>query len=143
MNLIAVDVPPPGAGLKTVMSNDPAAASFAAGTVAVSCPAFTNCVGKSAPAHRTSDLSTKPSPVTVSVVSALPCAIVAGFTPDSVGNLFVDGGAEVRNKVEKTSSSLAVACLENIPTSPARAAIPKVLTSVVPPALKKPPRTAK
>jgi hypothetical protein len=51
----------------TATWNVPAAATFAAGTVAVSCPALTNVVVRAAPFHCTLEVLSKPLPFTVKV----------------------------------------------------------------------------
>src|SRR5262245_9742565 len=68
--MAAFDVPPPGAGLKTVMLAAPGLGMSVDLTVAVNWVALTNIVGKLLPLIRTTDtLLTKPLPLTVSVKS--------------------------------------------------------------------------
>src|SRR5262245_43891088 len=55
VKLTALDVPPPGAGVKTVTEGVPAAAMSLAGIEAVSWVAPPNVVGRSAPFQRTSE----------------------------------------------------------------------------------------
>src|SRR6267142_2098801 len=69
---IELDVPPPGAGLKTVTRAVPAVRRSVAGIVAVSWVADTYVVGRLVPFHRTIELVTKFVPVTVSVNPELP-----------------------------------------------------------------------
>ncbi len=54
----AVEVPPPGAGLKTVMATSPGVATSLAETVAVSCAPLTKVVGRDTPATCTTELPT-------------------------------------------------------------------------------------
>src|SRR6267142_5878670 len=67
VNVWALDVPPPGAGLNTVTDAVPAVARSVAGMDAVSCDAETNIVVRLAPFHRTTDALMKFVPFTVSV----------------------------------------------------------------------------
>src|SRR5262249_20248105 len=62
-----VEVPPPGAGLKTVIESAPAAAMSDAGIAAVNWVEFTKVVVRPAPLTCTTDVETKLLPVTVSV----------------------------------------------------------------------------
>ena len=68
----AVDVPPPGAGVKTVIENVPAEAMSDAGIVAVNCVLLTKVVVRLAPLTRTTEAETKLLPVTVNVNPGLP-----------------------------------------------------------------------
>src|SRR5205823_1965610 len=72
LNVRATDVPPPGAGVNTVIEAVPWLAMSAAGMLAVSCVALTNVVVRAAPFQRTVEAGTKPLPVTVSVRAAPP-----------------------------------------------------------------------
>jgi len=84
-----LDVPPPGAGLKTVTFAVPAVATSLAGMVAVSTVLETNPVVRSLPFQRTTELVTKFVPVMVSVNPPLPATVVAGLMAVIVGNGFV------------------------------------------------------
>ena len=66
-NCRGVEIPPPGAGANTVTCATPSDATSAAGIVAVSWPALTYVVGRSAPFQRTIDDEAKLPPFTVSV----------------------------------------------------------------------------
>ena len=63
----ALEVPPPGAGVNTVTEAVPATAMSAAGIAAVNRVEETNVVVRSAPFQSTTELATKPVPLTVSV----------------------------------------------------------------------------
>src|SRR5712691_2003383 len=63
VNGTAAEVPPPGAGEKTVTCAVPLTARSVAGIAACSCVLLTNVVGRSAPFHRTTDAATNPLPV--------------------------------------------------------------------------------
>ena len=79
------DVPPPGAGLKTVTFVDPAVAMSAAGMLAVSRVSLTCVVVRSLPFQRTTEPLTKFMPLTVRV-NAGPLAIaLAGLRVVIVG----------------------------------------------------------
>ena len=59
---LAVEVPPPGPGLKTVTNAVAAAARSAPRIVAVSCPLLMKTVARLAPFQRTVELLTKSEP---------------------------------------------------------------------------------
>ena len=90
----ALEVPPPGVGLNTVMEATPWLAMSAALIDAVTCVPFTNCVVLSAPFHRTMDPAMKLVPVTVSVNAGPPGGELAGFKALSVGTGFPGGPTE-------------------------------------------------
>ena len=79
------DVPPPGAGLVTVTVAVPAVAMSAAVIAAVSCVALANVVVLAAPLNFTSDVDTKPVPLTVRVKAAPPAVALVGEREVSVG----------------------------------------------------------
>ena len=81
----ALDVPPPGAGLKTVTLAAPALAMSEAKMLAVSCVLLTKVVVRFALFHRTIDPLTKFVPLTVSVNPAPPATALLGFKLLSVG----------------------------------------------------------
>jgi hypothetical protein len=81
-----LDVPPPGAGLKTVTFAVPAVATSLAGMVAVSTVLETNPVVRSLPFQRTTELVTKFVPVMVRVNPPLPATAVAGLRVSIVGS---------------------------------------------------------
>ncbi len=68
----ALDVPPPGAGVNTVIWAVPAAAMSEAGIAALSRVAETYVVVRVAPVHWITESETKPVPFTVSVNAAPP-----------------------------------------------------------------------
>jgi hypothetical protein len=84
-----LDVPPPGAGLKTVTFAVPAVATSLAGMVAVSTVLETNPVVRSLPFQRTTELVTKFVPVMVRVNPPLPATVVDGLIVVIVGDGFV------------------------------------------------------
>src|SRR5262245_20085516 len=73
------DVPPPGAGVNTVMLGVPAAAISLAGMAAVSCVDETNVVVRPAPLTCTIELLEKLEPVTVRVKAAPPADAAVGL----------------------------------------------------------------
>src|SRR5207249_4118769 len=85
VNVWALEVPPPGSGVKTVTEAVPTAARSAAGMAAVSCVPLTNVVVRAVPFQRTSEVATKFVPVTVSVKSVPPAAALLGVRVESVG----------------------------------------------------------
>ena len=74
------EVPPPGAELSTVTVTVPPSRRSPAAIDAVSCAVLTNVVARSAPFHRTTDVETKPLPLTVSVNGAPPAVVLDGAT---------------------------------------------------------------
>ena len=68
----AFEVPPPGAGVATVMERFPSAPSADAGTTAVSCEDETYVVVSDEPPSFTTELDTKPLPFTLTVVLLAP-----------------------------------------------------------------------
>lgn len=85
VRLLALEVPPPGSGLKTVMNRVPAVAMSAAVICAVNWVALTNVVTRSAPSKRTIEPLLKFVPSTVSVNAAPPIVCVAGVMVVMVG----------------------------------------------------------
>jgi hypothetical protein len=78
VSVSAVDVPPPGAGVETVIDSVPAAAMSDAGIAAVNWVEFTKVVVRLAPLTCTTDVETKLLPVTVSVNPGPPALAVDG-----------------------------------------------------------------
>ena len=66
------DSPPPGAGLLTLIWAVAAATRSEAGIVACNWVSEMNCVGRALPFHSTVEALLKPSPLTITVVAALP-----------------------------------------------------------------------
>src|SRR5436190_1904523 len=79
------EVPPPGAGVATVICAVPAAATSAAEMAAVSCVALRNVVVRGAPFQRTVEPLTKPLPFTRSVSDPVPAVTPVGVSPVSPG----------------------------------------------------------
>jgi hypothetical protein len=86
----AADVPPPGAGLTTVICAVPAAAMSLSRIEAVACVALTNLVARDMPFQCTVEPVSKPDPVAVRVKPAPPATAVAGDTAVRTGNGFPD-----------------------------------------------------
>ena len=85
------DVPPPGAGEKTLTLATPAVAMSAAPIAALSCVLLTNVVGRELPFHFTTEDDTKPVPFTVSVKAGPATVTCAGDSEATDGTGF--GGA--------------------------------------------------
>src|SRR5207237_382223 len=86
VNVCALEVPPPGAGLNTVTCAVPGFAMSLAGIRARSCDEETNVVVRSTLFHRTLDApEMKLLPFTVSVKSGPPAGTDAGVKPVVVG----------------------------------------------------------
>ena len=81
----ALDVPPPGAGLKTVTLADPAVAMSAAGMLAVSRVSLTYVVARALPFQRTTEPPTKFVPLTVRVNAGPPTLALDGLRLVIVG----------------------------------------------------------
>src|SRR5438874_1040926 len=79
------EVPPPGAGVATVICAVPAAATSAAEMAAVSCVPLRNVVVRAAPFQRTAEPLTKPLPFTRSVSGPVPAVAPVGVSPVSPG----------------------------------------------------------
>ena len=71
-NVAEFEVPPPGAGVTTVMLNDPGVVKSLAGMLAVNCVALTNDVVRALPLKLTTEFKTKFAPVTVIVKPESP-----------------------------------------------------------------------
>src|SRR5438552_1806601 len=97
------EVPPPGAGVATVICAVPAAATSAAEMAAVSCVALRNVVVRAAPFQRTVEPLTKPLPFTVSVSGAFPAVAPVGDSPAPPGA----GGTTVTCGVPAAPTSAA------------------------------------
>ena len=85
LNVTDDEVPPPGAGVKTVMSREPDEAMSVARMVAVSWVADTKVVARLAPLTRTTELLAKLVPVTVSVRVPPPAGALSGLMLDNEG----------------------------------------------------------
>ena len=70
--LTAAEIPPPGVEFDTVTESVPAAERSAAGIGVVSMVVFTNVVGTGLPPKLTTELASKPEPITESVNAGLP-----------------------------------------------------------------------
>jgi len=79
------DEPPPGAGLVTLTVAVPAVAISAAVIAAVNFVVLTNVVVLVAPLNFTSDVDTKPVPLTVKVKAAPPAVALVGEREVAVG----------------------------------------------------------
>jgi hypothetical protein len=91
----AADVPPPGAGLKTVIAAMPPSARSVAGTVALRELSAENVVAIADPFQRTVDPLTKAEPETAIESCAAPAIVVVGVTLRMVGTAFsACGGGE-------------------------------------------------
>jgi hypothetical protein len=85
VKLIALEVPPPGAGLVTVTPGVPVEAMLAAGMAAVNCVELTNVVAGADPPKLTIEPATKFVPLIVSVKAAPPATVLLGEIAVIVG----------------------------------------------------------
>ena len=85
VNVRELEVPPPGLGVNTVTWAVPATAISEAGIEAVNRVEETNVVVRSVPLQRTTELFTKPLPLTVSVNAAPPAVRDDGLKLEIVG----------------------------------------------------------
>lgn len=85
---LALEIPPPGSGLKTVMGKAPVARISAALICAVNLVEFTNVVVLSLPLNRTTEPLTKAVPLTVNVNPAAPTIAADGDKLLMVGTGF-------------------------------------------------------
>ncbi len=91
----AAELPPPGAGLKTVIAADTPSARLLAGTVAFNEVSVENVVTTAVPFHRTADPLRKPVPVTKMERSSAPAIVVDGVTLVIAGTPLSDGAGGV------------------------------------------------
>ena len=98
VKLAPLEVPPPGAGLKTVTVAVPAVAMSAAVMAAVTCVAETNVVVRLVPFQRTAEPEMKFVPLTVRVKAEPPAMAEVGLKEPMVGTglLAVDREASPR-----------------------------------------------
>jgi len=80
-----LEVPPPSAGLTTVIAPSPTAATKESGTLAVNCVELTNVVVSDVEFHFTTDVGTNPVPSTVSVTPVAPGLALTGATKSIYG----------------------------------------------------------
>jgi hypothetical protein len=78
VKFIALEVPPPGAGLVTVTAVVPVEAMLVAGMAAVSCVELMNVVAGAEPPKLTIEPATKFVPLIVSVKAAAPATALFG-----------------------------------------------------------------
>jgi hypothetical protein len=94
-NVIVPDVPPPGAGLVTVMLVEPALTMSVAGTCAVICVPLTKVVVSAVPFQLITDAATKLAPVTVRVKAAPSAVVFEGERDEIVGTPLLTGNVQV------------------------------------------------
>jgi hypothetical protein len=85
VKVCGADVPPPGAGVKTVTCAVPTEARSVAGIVARTCVVLTNVVVRFTPFHWITDADANPLPVAVNVNVAAPAGAVVGEIAVSTG----------------------------------------------------------
>lgn len=85
LNTCAPDVPPPGAGFVTVTFVVLTVRISEAGTAEVNCVELLNVVALAAPLKFTTELDTKPDPLTVRVKAEPPAIALAGESDASTG----------------------------------------------------------
>ena len=90
------DVPPPGAGVRTLTLTLPEAETSAELICARSSPLEINVVARFDPLQRTMELGTKPDPFTVKLKAALPADVVDGASELATGAGLL-AGAEIVN----------------------------------------------
>src|SRR5262245_34062483 len=107
VNFTAVEAPPPGVGLNTVTDGAPAVARSDLAMLAWRTVRLTNVVVRVAPFQRTTDVGTKPVPLTVIVSAALPVVAPVGDKLVIVGVGLGPSGRSTRSvsKVAFTSVS--------------------------------------
>jgi len=95
LRICEFDVPPPGAGVKTVIVNAPTEATSEARICAVNCEPLTKPVDRGDPFTRTTEVGTKFAPLAVNVNPA-PIVAVVGFKLVKTG---AGGGPEMIPKL--------------------------------------------
>src|ERR1051325_7244106 len=88
VNVTGVDVPPPGAGLKTVIGIRAAVARSVFGILASNCELLIKVVERSAPFHRTTEPLTKPFPETFRTNPPPPTVAMLGESEPTDGTAF-------------------------------------------------------
>ena len=91
VNVSGAEVPPPGAGVKTVTCAVPRAAMSSDPIDACNCVALTKVVGRLAPFQRTMEDDMNLLPVTASVNAVPPTAACEGESALAIGAGFSDG----------------------------------------------------
>jgi hypothetical protein len=86
LKLIAFDVPPPGAGFVTVTGGVLTLVMSLARIAALNCVALTNVVTLAAPLKFTTELETKPVPVTINVNAPVLTVVPVGESVAKVGS---------------------------------------------------------
>ena len=94
VNVNGADTAPPGAGVATVTSAVPSAARSFAEIVAFNCVLLTNVVVRLDRSQRTTDVVTKPLPLSVSVNDDVPVGMLGGDSEVSTGT-GLDGATTV------------------------------------------------
>jgi hypothetical protein len=109
-----LDVPPPGAGLTTVIVAVRGVAKLAEDTVAVNCEELTYVVTNGTPFQFTVEPATKPNPLTVKVYAEPPGTVAAGVIGYNAGTgfgaivAFVTPGMENNRTARETSRHLGM-----------------------------------
>jgi hypothetical protein len=85
----ALEVPPPGEGVATVICAVPILARSVAGMAARSSWPFTKTVGRAAPFQRITDVAMKSVPFTVRMNADVPACAAVGDSEVSAGSGFV------------------------------------------------------
>jgi hypothetical protein len=116
VKVTALELPPPGAGLKTVITGVPATATSVAVICALNWEELINVVLWSLPLKRTSELLRKPVPLTVSVNPLAPAIAVVG------ARLLIEGTGLTTEKASVADVPPPGAGLEtaigNVPVAP-------------------------
>src|SRR5436309_942562 len=121
---MVVEVPPPGAGVTTVTSEVPAAATSRLEMAAWSSAPLTKVVPRAAPFHCTTDDGMKLPPLTASVKGAVPAVALLGEREPTVGAglLAVSGRTASRPMLFPPSSTN-----QRLPSGPAAIALGTLL----------------
>src|SRR5438094_8944911 len=137
VNVWALDTPPPGAGLKTVIGKLPAVVRSLAGIAAVSSVELTNVVGRAAPLKRTTEApETNPVPSTVIVSAFANCDLLGGEMLVVVGAGLANVKLTAVPENVLPALSVAVACTVYWPPSLAQfGSVPLPLVHVAEPPL--------
>src|SRR5258708_4686510 len=126
------EVPPPGAGVATVICAVAAAATSAAEMAAVSCVALRNVVERAAPFQRTVEPLTKPPPFTRRVSGPVPTVAPVGISPVSPGAGLVTVKASGAGVATVTGAIAAVARSEAGMAAVSWVALTKVVVRAAP-----------
>ena len=109
VNFIALELPPPGAGLNTVTDLLPTADREVAGILAVRRVLLMNVVASSLPLHSTFELSMKLEPTTFKAIDGLPLSLLLGEIAAIAGAGFCLVGVDAEPPAPQLTNAMLLA----------------------------------